>query len=110
MTIKEAAAAWGITERRVNALCKAGRISGAYKEGRQWFIPDSTQKPMDKRGHRSVVKPAVSAVRKPLPIGVSDYRDACKNYYYVDKTLMIKEFLDERPKVSLFTQIGRAHV
>ena len=47
MTIKEAAAAWGITERRVNALCKAGRISGAYKEGRQWFIPDSTQKPMD---------------------------------------------------------------
>ena len=55
MTIKEAAAAWGITERRVNALCKAGRISGAYKEGRQWFIPDSAQKPMDKRGHRSVV-------------------------------------------------------
>ena len=107
MTIKEAAAAWGITERRVNALCKAGRISGAYKEGRQWFIPDSTQKPMDKRGHRSVVKPTVSAARKPLPIGVSDYRDACKNYYYVDKTLMIKEFLDERPKVSLFTRPRR---
>ena len=107
MTIKEAAAAWGITERRVNALCKAGRISGAYKEGRQWFIPDSTQKPMDKRGHRSVVKPAVSSARKPLPIGVSDYRDACKNYYYVDKTLMIKEFLDERPKVSLFTRPRR---
>ena len=107
MTIKEAAAAWGITERRVNALCKAGRISGAYKEGRRWFIPDSTQKPVDKRGHRSVVKPAVSSARKPLPIGVSDYRDACKNYYYVDKTLMIKEFLDERPKVSLFTRPRR---
>ncbi len=88
----------GITERRVNELCKTGRISGAYKKGRQWFIPDSAQKPMDKRGHRSVVEPAVSSARKPLPIGVSDYRDACKNYYYVDKTLMIKEFLDERPK------------
>ena len=107
MTIKEAAAAWGITERRVNAFCKAGRISGAYKEGRQWFIPDSAQKPMDKRGHRSEVKPAASSARKPLPIGVSDYRDACKNYYYVDKTLMIKEFLDERPKVSLFTRPRR---
>ena len=107
MTIKEAAAAWGITERRVNALCKAGRISGAYKEGRQWFIPDSAQKPMDKRGHRSEVKPAASSARKPLPIGVSDYRDACKSYYYVDKTLMIKEFLDERPKVSLFTRPRR---
>ena len=107
MTIKEAASAWGITERRVNELCKAGRISGAYKEGRQWFIPDGTQKPMDKRGRRSAVKPAVSSARKPLPIGVSDYRDACKNYYYVDKTLMIKEFLDERPKVSLFTRPRR---
>ena len=107
MTIKEAAAAWGITERRVNELCKAGRISGAYKEGRQWFIPEGIEKPMDKRGRRSVVKPAVSSVRKPLPIGVSDYRDACKNYYYVDKTLMIKEFLDERPKVSLFTRPRR---
>ena len=107
MTIKEAAAAWGITERRVNELCKTGRISGAYKEGRQWFIPDSTQKPMDKRSRRSAVKPAVPSVRKPLPIGVSDYRDACKNYYYVDKTLMIKEFLDERPKVSLFTRPRR---
>ena len=107
MTIKEAASAWGITERRVNELCKAGRISGAYKEGRQWFIPDGTQKPMDKRGHRSEVKPAASSARKPLPIGVSDYRDACKNYYYVDKTLMIKEFLDERPKVSLFTRPRR---
>jgi len=107
MTIKEAAAAWGITERRVNELCKAGRISGAYKDGRQWFIPDGTHKPMDKRSRRSAVKPAVSSARKPLPIGVSDYRDACKNYYYVDKTLMIKEFLDERPKVSLFTRPRR---
>ena len=98
MTIKEAAAAWGITERRVNALCKAGRIPGAYKEGRRWFIPDSTQKPVDKRGHRSEVKPTISSARKPLPIGVSDYRDACKNYYYVDKTLMIKEFLTSAPK------------
>ena len=62
---------------------------------------------MDKRGHRSEVKPAASSARKPLPIGVSDYRDACKNYYYVDKTLMIKEFLDERPKVSLFTRPRR---
>ena len=107
MTIKEAAAAWGITERRVNELCKTGRISGAYKEGRQWFIPDGTHKPMDKRSRRSAGKPAVSSAHKPLPIGVSDYRDACKNYYYVDKTLMIKEFLDERPKVSLFTRPRR---
>ena len=107
MTIREAAAHWGITERRVNELCKDGRIPGAYKEGKQWFIPDGSQKPADKRGRRSAAKAVVPSVRKPLPIGVSDYRDACKNYYYVDKTLMIKEFLDERPKVSLFTRPRR---
>ena len=106
MTIKEAAAVWGITERRVNELCKAGRIEGACKEGKQWFIPDGTQKPADRRSRGSAAATA-PAVRKPLPIGVSDYRDACTNYYYVDKTLLIKEFLDERPKVSLFTRPRR---
>ena len=45
--------------------------------------------------------------RKPLPIGVSDFRDACANYYYVDKTMLIKDFLDERAKVSLFTRPRR---
>ncbi|MGM9525432.1 MAG: AAA family ATPase, partial [Peptococcaceae bacterium] len=107
MTIKEAAAAWGLTERRVNELCKSGRIPGAYKEGKQWFIPDDAQKPQDKRRRRNGVSLAAPSVRKPLPIGVSDYRDACTNYYYVDKTMLIKEFLDERPKVSLFTRPRR---
>ncbi len=107
MTIKEAAAAWGITERWVNALCKAGRISGAYQSGRQWFIPDNAQKPMDKRSRQSAVPQTAVPGRKPLPIGVSDYRDACSNYYYVDKTMLIKAFLEERPKVSLFTRPRR---
>ena len=107
MTIKEAASAWGITERRVNALCKSGRISGAYKNGKQWFIPDHTPKPPDGRSRKNTSSTAVYAIRKPLPIGVSDYRDACTNYYYVDKTMLIKEFLDERPKVSLFTRPRR---
>ena len=43
----------------------------------------------------------------PLPVGVSDYRLASEEYYYVDKTLMLKTFLDERPMVSLFTRPRR---
>ena len=43
----------------------------------------------------------------PLPIGVSEYSLAASEYYYVDKTMLIKEFLDERPKVSLFTRPRR---
>ena len=46
-------------------------------------------------------------VKLPLPIGVSDYRLASSEYYYVDKTLMIKDFIDERPMVSLFTRPRR---
>ncbi|MDR0949239.1 MAG: ATP-binding protein [Lachnospiraceae bacterium] len=44
---------------------------------------------------------------KPLPIGISDYKEAVSNYYYVDKTLLIKDFLDTIPKVSLFTRPRR---
>ncbi len=107
MTIKEAANLWSITERRVNEFCKTGRISGAYKNGRQWTIPDNAQKPSDKRIKNGGNLPPAQPLHKPLPIGVSDFRDACDNYYYVDKTMLIKDFLDERAKVSLFTRPRR---
>lgn len=45
--------------------------------------------------------------KKPLPIGISDYKVATTDYYYVDKTLMIKDFLDNKPMVSLFTRPRR---
>lgn len=45
---------------------------------------------------------------KPLPIGVEDFQEIIqKNYYYVDKTLMIKELLDVKGKVTLFTRPRR---
>lgn len=37
-------------------------------------------------------------------MGISDFCLACEKYHYVDKTLLIKDFLNERPKVSLFTR------
>lgn len=46
-------------------------------------------------------------MKKPLPVGISDYVRAQSEYYYVDKTLLIKEFLDRRPMVSLFTRPRR---
>ncbi len=49
----------------------------------------------------------VNTELKPLPIGISDYVRAQSEYYYVDKTLLIKEFLDKKPLVSLFTRPRR---
>lgn len=114
MTTKEAAAKWNITERRINVLCKEGRILGAYKENRRWFIPTDAKKPADKRSnsdsHTAHLEKKVmnkSEKRLPLPIGISDYRKASGEYYYVDKTLLIRDFIDERPQVSLFTRPRR---
>ena len=44
---------WGISERRIIKLCKDGRIDGAFKNGRQWLIPENTLKPSDKRANVS---------------------------------------------------------
>ena len=43
----------------------------------------------------------------PLPIGASDYKKVSQDYYYVDKTLLIKDILDEQAKVTLFTRPRR---
>lgn len=104
MSTKEAASLWNISDRQVSKLCGEGKIKGAVKKGRTWAIPFGTEKPTDGR-----IKPA-SSLRQPnlpLPIGISDYRLASTEYYYVDKTMMIKDFLDERPMVSLFTRPRR---
>lgn len=107
MYVKEAAERWQISERRVSYLCKQGQIEGAVKNGRNWVIPADTQKPGDRRVKTGAYKKPDSASLLPLPIGISDYRLASTEYYYIDKTLLIKDFLDERPKVSLFTRPRR---
>ena len=39
MTVKEAAAKWGVSDRRIRVLCSEGKLPGAYQEGRGWKIP-----------------------------------------------------------------------
>lgn len=47
-------------------------------------------------------------MKKPLAIGVEDYRRIVdKPYYYVDKTLFIKDLIDKGGTVSLFTRPRR---
>lgn len=76
-------------------MCKNGELPGAIKEGRKWLIPDET------------IHMNHFAKNKSLPIGVSDFKLATTGYYYVDKTLMIRDFLDKKPMVSLFTRPRR---
>lgn len=103
---KEKAVEWGVSDRTVNDMCKKGKITGVVKEKGIWQIPDHAEKPIDGRvSSGKYVKRA--AKRKALPIGISDYVRAQSEYYYVDKTLLIKDFLDQKPLVSLFTRPRR---
>ena len=103
-TCKEKAIEWNISTRAVNVMCQNGKIEGVKKEKGVWLIPNNAEKPIDGRtvnGKQNVTK------LKPLPIGISDYIRAQEEYYYVDKTLLIKDFLDKKPLVSLFTRPRR---
>ena len=109
-TCKEKALEWNVSPRSVNDMCKKGRIQGAIKEKGSWLIPDDSPKPKDGRvsNGKYIKKNMVAKAEvKSLPIGISDYVRAQEEYYYVDKTLLIKEFLDQKPLVSLFTRPRR---
>ena len=107
ISVKEAARLWNTTERSVTYFCRSGKIEGAFKDGRDWLIPANAEKPADKRVKTGAYKSDKRTARLPLPVGVSDYRLASTEYYYIDKTLMIRDFIDERPMVSLFTRPRR---
>lgn len=49
MTIKEASEKWGISVRRIQAICNENRLPGVIKFGREWAIPKTAQKPIDNR-------------------------------------------------------------
>lgn len=49
ITVNQAAKKWGLSDRRVRNLCVAGKIPGAYREGRAWKIPSDATKPTDGR-------------------------------------------------------------
>lgn len=95
LSCSDASKAMGFSVRRIQQMCKNGELSGAIKEGRKWLIPDET------------IHMNHFVKNKSLPIGVSDFKLATTGYYYVDKTLMIRDFLDKKPMVSLFTRPRR---
>ncbi len=108
LKVTDFALRWGLTPRRISELCKQGKIPNARKDGKSWKIPANTLKPVDKRIRSGAyIKEAIQEKKLPLPIGVSDYRLASSEYYYIDKTLLIRDFLEERPMVSLFTRPRR---
>lgn len=88
---QEASIRWGITTRRIQQMCKNGDIKGAKKDGKCWMIPETIESTTN-FAYKFVTKQICK--KKPLPIGISDFKKATSDYYYVDKTLLIRDFLD----------------
>ena len=62
----DAAKKLNLTLRRLQQKCAKGEIPGAKKAGRRWFVPQIIAR--DQGGEK-----------KPLPIGISDYKIVSSN-------------------------------
>lgn len=49
LSVTQVSQKWGISNRRIQILCKEGRIKGAVRIGYAWAIPEDTAKPADAR-------------------------------------------------------------
>ncbi len=65
--VAEVAKQWGISPRRLQTLCAAGKIQGATRFGKAWMIPKNTEKPIDGRTKQGK-EATVAAEEQNLPM------------------------------------------
>ena len=53
ITANQASEKWNISQRRVQIMCQQNRISGVFKLGETWAIPEDAEKPADNRRKKS---------------------------------------------------------
>ena len=95
--------------RRVVGLCGEGKLPGAIRSGRKWKIPaESVKQYISDSGRRLPEEPA-DDVRALLPVAVGNtsFIEISSECYYVDKTLLIRDLIDGRSMVTLFTRPRR---
>jgi len=67
-SIQDVSNKWIISKRRIQVLCREGRINGAKMIGNMWVIPENTERPVDGRTKNPVIKErkTSSSVRRDL--------------------------------------------
>lgn len=103
ISTKEAAEKLGLSTRRVVGLCNNGKLAGAFQKGRSWKIPEESV-----YEYMGLVKPMEENEKiLSCAVGNTSYIDVVKNSYYVDKTLLIRDLIDDQVPVILFTRPRR---
>lgn len=79
LPIQEYSDKWNISKRRIQVLCKEGRISGAKMIGNMWVIPENADRPNDARIKNPVIEniSSPSMVRKDLKKFLKKIYDRC---------------------------------
>ena len=105
----EAARRLRVTNRRVVGLCREGKLEGAYQPGRNWKIPESAVEKYMETSVKTVSGSFASdpAAPRPFAIGNTSYIEVSSECYYVDKTLLIRDLIDDHNMVTLFTRPRR---
>lgn len=76
--VKEASELWDLSERRITALCRNGRIPEAKKSGNQWLIPSNAKKPLD--GRTKEAEQEAATAFNPSDAGLSVIRKFEETY------------------------------
>ena len=81
LTISEQAGIWGMSERKLTALCRAGRIPGAEKRGKLWFVPAGTLIPLDARTKEYAERKRTESVLIPSYSETNGYNQVIKAFW-----------------------------
>ena len=105
----EAAVLLRMTSRRVVGLCSEGKFPGAFRAGRNWKIPAESVKQYMSDAGMAVPEKSAEGNQKLLPfaIGNTSYIEISSECYYVDKTLLIRDLIDDHNMVTLFARPRR---
>ena len=109
MGTTEAARLLGMTSRRIVGLCREGKMEGAFQDGRNWKIPVESIKRFMMETGKAFPEENDKAGKGTLPfaIGNTSYIEVSSECYYVDKTLLIRDLIDDHNMVTLFTRPRR---
>lgn len=94
LSIQDVSNKWNISKRRVQILCREGRIDGAKMIGNMWVIPENAERPVDARTKNPIVekKKSYSRVRSELKkllkglykkVDENEYSESDKKIYVI---------------------------